>query len=140
MEYQTIAKRTIGHLYSAHQSIRNSGLAPDITALVELYVSQLNGCAYCCSFHANELREMGISSKLIDQLPGFRHSNSFSDKQVISLEWAEAISNNIHSAELEKLKEKLFNYFNEREIVELTASISLMNTLNRLRIVLGDKS
>jgi len=29
--------------------------------------------------------------------------------------------------------------FNDREIIELTTSISLMNALNRLRVSLGDK-
>ncbi|MDC5666233.1 carboxymuconolactone decarboxylase family protein, partial [Acinetobacter baumannii] len=43
------------------------------------------------------------------------------------------------SDNLEEIKEELKKHFTERELVELTTSISLMNALNRLRITLGDK-
>lgn len=138
MDYKKISERTVGHLYSAHQAIRSSELSNEIIALVELYVSQVNGCAYCCSFHANELRNMGISQNLIDRIPGFKHSNQFSKEQFLALEWAEAVT--LLSGDLDYLKEKLQQHFSETQIVELTASISLMNALNRLRISLGDKS
>jgi len=41
---------------------------------------------------------------------------------------------------IETVKAHLAEYFSEREIVELTTSISLMGALNRLRITLGDKA
>jgi alkylhydroperoxidase family enzyme len=41
--------------------------------------------------------------------------------------------------DMEVLLEELKKEFSEKEIVELTSSISLMNALNRLRISLGDK-
>ncbi|MGY0036337.1 carboxymuconolactone decarboxylase family protein [Pedobacter sp. NJ-S-72] len=60
MNYQEISKETIGYLYKSHQSIRKSEIDIHLIALAELYVSQINGCAYCCSFHSGELRELGI--------------------------------------------------------------------------------
>lgn len=139
MEYKSIAEKTIGHLYSAHRSVRISGIDTKIIAMVELYVSQINGCAYCCSFHSNELREMGVAQSLIDKLPGFRHSKVFSEEQNIALEWAESLTLIDNKIDIDPIKSKLLKYFNERQFVELTASISLMNALNRLRISLGDK-
>ncbi|MFC4951741.1 carboxymuconolactone decarboxylase family protein [Acinetobacter puyangensis] len=138
MEYKDIAKKTIGHLYLAHTSIRSSGIDTKLIALVELYVSQVNGCAYCCAFHAQELREMGITQELIDKIPGYKHSSAFTPQQSIVLEWAEAVIT--LSERIDTLKTQLRDYFNDREIVELTASISLMGALNRLRITLADKT
>ncbi len=138
MEYKEVAKKTINLLYSAHASIRTSGIDPQIVALAELYVSQINGCAYCCAFHAQELRDMGVSQEVIDKIPGYKHSNVFSKKQFLALELAEAVT--FLSEKIETVKAHLAEYFNEREIVELTTSISLMGALNRLRITLGDKS
>ena len=80
MEYRDIAKKTIGNLYLAHSSIRISGIEPQLIALAELYVSQIHGCAYCCAYHTQELRGMGFSEELIDKIPGFKHSKSFSEK------------------------------------------------------------
>ncbi|WP_228437699.1 carboxymuconolactone decarboxylase family protein [Chryseobacterium sp. 7] len=44
MNYKDIAKETIGNLYKAHHSIRKSGIDEKLIALVELRVSQINGC------------------------------------------------------------------------------------------------
>ncbi|AMW80795.1 carboxymuconolactone decarboxylase (plasmid) [Acinetobacter sp. TGL-Y2] len=137
MDYQEISKKTIGHLYSAHTSIRASSIEPEFIALAELYVSQINGCAYCCNFHSKELRDIGIAQDIIDKIPGYKHSNAFSNKQKIVLEFAKAIT--FLSEDIETIRKNLTNFFSEKEIVELTASISLMGTLNRLRIALGDK-
>ncbi len=137
MDYKEIAKKTIGCLYQSHTSIRQSGIDNKLVALAELRTSQLNGCAYCCSFHAEELRKMGIDQKLIDTIPGHKHSFSFDIKQELVLKWADAIT--VLSDEVNIIKQEMEHHFSQRELVELTASISLMNTLNRLRITLGDK-
>ncbi|MBK1895881.1 carboxymuconolactone decarboxylase family protein [Chryseobacterium paridis] len=137
MDYKSIAKQTVGYLYQAHSSIRKSGIDNQLIALAELRISQLNGCAYCCSFHSQELRDMGLEQSLIDKIPGYKHSVSFNDKQVLVLKWADAITN--LTEDIDDLLEELQSEFSEREIVELTSSISLMNALNRLRISLGEK-
>ncbi|CEJ69968.1 alkylhydroperoxidase AhpD family core domain-containing protein [Chryseobacterium oranimense] len=137
MDYKEISRKTVGHLYQAHSSIRNSGIDNKLIALVELRISQLNGCSYCCSFHANELREMGMELSLIDKIPGYKHSVSFDNRQVLVLKWADAVTG--LTDDIDSLLKELKQEFSEKEIVELTSSISLMNALNRLRISLGDK-
>lgn len=137
MDYKEIAKKTIGYLYQSHTSIRQSGIDPKLVALAELRTSQLNGCAYCCSFHAQELREMGIDQQLIDKIPGYKHSISFDRKQALVLKWTDSIT--LLSDEMDSIRQEVELHFSERELVELTASISLMNALNRLRISLGEK-
>lgn len=134
MDYKEIAKKTVGHLYQAHGSIRTSGIDPLLIALVELRVSQINGCAYCCRFHAGELREMGMPQEVVDQIPGFRHSTDFATKQRLVLQYAEEV------VALRGDANVLREHFTEREIVELTSSIALMGALNRLRMVLTDIS
>ncbi|WP_223599504.1 carboxymuconolactone decarboxylase family protein [Chryseobacterium sp. GVT01B] len=137
MNYKEIAKETIGNLYKAHNSIRKSGIDEKLIALVELRVSQINGCAYCCSYHAKELSDFGFEQDMINRLPGWKHTNAFNNQQKLVLEWAEAI---IYSKDdWQNIKSKLIEQFTEREIVELTASITLMNTLNKLRITLAEK-
>ncbi len=128
MNYKEIAKETIGYLYKAHTSIRKSGIDERLITLVELRVSQINGCAYCCSYHAKELSNFGIEQDIINRLPGWKYTNVFNDRQKLALGWAEAV-----------LKEKLKDHFTEPEMVELTASITLMNALNKLRITLAEE-
>ncbi|MGN7705470.1 carboxymuconolactone decarboxylase family protein [Chryseobacterium sp. 22543] len=137
MNYKEIAKETIGNLYKAHNSIRKSGIDEKLIALVELRVSQINGCAYCCSYHAKELSDFGFEQDAINRLPGWKHTNAFNDQQKLVLEWAEALT--YIKDDWQTTKAKLIEQFTEREIVELTASITLMNTLNKLRIALAEK-
>ncbi|AZA77237.1 carboxymuconolactone decarboxylase family protein [Chryseobacterium sp. G0186] len=137
MNYKEISKETIGHLYKAHTSIRKSGIDEKLIALAELRVSQINGCAYCCSYHAKELLDFGFEQDAINRLPGWKHTNVFDSQQKLVLSWAEAILYN-HD-DWHEIKEKLSSYFTEREIVELTASITLMSALNKLRITLAEE-
>ncbi len=67
MNYKEIAKETIGHLYKVHTSIRKSGIDEKLIALVELRISQINGCAYCCIYHAKELSNFGFERDIIKQ-------------------------------------------------------------------------
>ncbi|WP_206606738.1 carboxymuconolactone decarboxylase family protein [Chryseobacterium flavum] len=53
------------------------------------------------------------------------------------LVWVEALT--YSKDDWEDTKAKLIKHFTEREIVELTASITLMNTLNRLRVSLVEE-
>ncbi|WP_281634268.1 carboxymuconolactone decarboxylase family protein [Flavobacterium luteolum] len=136
MDYIKISQETIGHLYKAHSSVRKSEIDIKLLALTDLRVSQLNGCAYCCSFHSNELRQFGIEQNVLDKLSGWKLSDVFDEKQKLALEWAEVITK--METDLSTCKKKLEIVFTEKELVDLTASISIMNTLNRLRITLGD--
>lgn len=137
MNYKEIAKETIGNLYRAHNSIRKSGIDEKLIALVELRVSQINGCAYCCSYHAKELSDFGFEQDVINRLPGWKHTNAFNELQKLVLSWAEALI--YGKNDRLEIKAKLAKQFTEREIVELTASITLMNTLNKLRIALAEE-
>lgn len=137
MNYKEIAKETVGHLYKAHSSIRKSGIDEKLIALAELRVSQINGCAYCCSYHAKELLNFGVEQDVINRIPGWKHTKVFDTKQKLVLSWAEAVTFNDNDSQ--EIKKKLQQYFTEREFVELTASIALMSTLNKMRITLAEE-
>ena len=87
--------------------------------------------------HTNEALKLGVSKDKIESLPEFATSSLFSDGEKEALKWAEALTKldrnkKIRSTELSK-------YFSEREIVDITICISLMNTFNRLAISMRDE-
>lgn len=140
MDYAKISKDTIGHLYAGYKSLHDSPLAAELKALIELRVSQINGCDYCCNLHRNEALKLEVSNDKIESLPEFTTSSLFSDGEKEVLKWAESLTNltkldgnkKVHSTELSK-------YFSEREVVDITICISLMNTFNRLAISMRDE-
>ncbi len=136
MDYKAISPEAIGYLYKAHQQFRKNIGEERLLALAELRVSQLNGCAFCCGYHAGELRQMGISQEALDELPAWKLSGRFHAKERLVLQWAEEVTaiGTVSPATLQQLEQ----FFSQQEVVDITAGIALMNALNRIRITLGD--
>lgn len=136
MNYEKVSPQTINHFYAAYKSLTDSPLSSQFRILVELRTSQMNGCAYCCSLHTKEAHHSNISQGKLDELAAWRTSSRFDSKEKLVLSWCESVT----SAKTNKmaLRKDLEKYFDEREIVDLTIAISLMNGLNRLAISLRD--
>lgn len=136
MNYAEISKETINFLYQSRTSLNKSPLNPIIRILTELRVSQINGCAYCCRLHSDEARKLGIQQEKLDLLPAWHNSTSFTSEEKIVLQWAESVTD--LNQDLSQIKEQLSQIYSERQIVDLTACIGIMNALNRIVISLQD--
>ena len=136
MNYEKISEKTVKNIYAAHTSLAESPLEQKLRYLVELRVSQLNGCAFCCAVHSKEARKAGISEVQLDELPAWQYSSRFNAREKLVLAWGEAVT--LSSSNQAELKPQLLSEFDEREFVDLTLAISLMNALNRMAITLRD--
>ena len=136
MNYAEISKETISFLYQSRASLNKSPLNAAIRILAELRVSQINGCAYCCRLHTDEARKLGMQQEKLDILPAWRNSLSFTDEERVVLQWVESVT--YLDKDLEEIKERLGKIYSEREIVDLTVCIGIMNALNRIVIALRD--
>ncbi len=136
MNYAEISKETISYLYKSHTSLKDSPLDQSLRVLVELRTSQINSCAYCCSLHTNEARKLNISQEKLDILPAWRTSNIFSDKEIAALQLCEDLTVMERNKNYVKSRELLMMLFSDRELVDLTACISIMNALNRIAVSL----
>lgn len=137
MNYAEISKETFQHLYAAYAELRKSALDLKLLSLVELRVAQINGCAYCCNMHSLEARKAGVTQSVLDKLPGWKLSSAFDKQQKIALHWAEAVT--LLSDDLGLLRSELQEYFSEKELVDLTTAISVMNMFTRIAITMGDQ-
>ncbi|AOM41497.1 carboxymuconolactone decarboxylase family protein [Xenorhabdus hominickii] len=141
MNYAKVSPKIINPLYKSYEEIHASELDQSLILLVEIRVSQINGCAYCCRLHAEEIRNKhGIEQVKLDKLPAWFNSSIYSPKEKLALEWCEALTTDLKQSTLDKIKERLDAVFTEKEIVDLTAAISLINALNRMAVSLGDKN
>ena len=86
--------------------------------------------------YTEEARRIGISQEKLDVLPAWRNTLDFTDEERISLEWAEAVT--YLDSDLVELKGLLFEFYSEREVVDLTACIGIANALNRIAIGLRE--
>ena len=69
MNYAEISKYTISCIYKSYESLDESPLDKALRALIELRVSQINGCSYCCNLHIADARKNNVSQKKLDLLP-----------------------------------------------------------------------
>lgn len=136
MNYAEISKKTISSLYQSYNSLKRSPLDADIRLLTELRTSQINGCTYCCEVHSKEALSAGIAQEKLKVLGNWEASNLFTPKEKLALQWTEDLTR--LTKKRHATKTRLLETFSEREVVDLTACISLMNALNRIAIALKD--
>jgi uncharacterized peroxidase-related enzyme len=110
-----------------------------LRALIELRVSQINGCVYCLDLHARQAREAGEFQQRLDCLAAWREYALFDERERAALAWAEAVTHISQTHAPDDLYNQLHAHFTDAEIVDLTAAIAFMNTWNRLSISFRDQ-
>ena len=105
-----------------------------LRAMIELRISQINGCSYCVDLHTNEARHANETQQRLDCLTVWREMPFFEPAEKAALSWAEAVTTIADTGAPEHLYQALFDHFTEEQIVDLTLIIAQMNAWNRLAI------
>ena len=132
--YTTLAPGAYQGFRDVDAALESSTLGKALIDLVFQRVSQINGCAYCVDKHARDLLALGEDPQRLNSLVTWHETTFFSDRERAALQWAEALTmiadTHAPDSDFTMLKE----HFDEREIVELTYAVALMNAWNRLAI------
>ena len=105
-----------------------------LRALVEIRVSQINGCGYCIHVHTQEARAAGETQARLDALGRWAVGAFFTAAEKAALAWAESVTDVSHTGAPDADYDALGDHFSEVEIVDLTLIIAQMNAWNRLAI------
>ena len=105
-----------------------------LKALVELRVSQINGCVYCLDVHARRARASGEHQQRLDCIAAWHEYPFFDERERAALAWAEAITHISVNHAPATVYDRVKAHFSEAEVVDLTLIISFMNAWNRLAI------
>ncbi len=105
-----------------------------LRALVELRVSQINGCVYCVDLHSEQARAAGETQQRLDGIAVWPECPFFDESERAALAWAEAVTHLPETHAPDNVYENLQQHFSEQQIVDGTLIISLMNTWNRLAV------
>ncbi|UYV14096.1 MAG: carboxymuconolactone decarboxylase family protein [Phycisphaera sp.] len=124
-------------LAAVSQWLADGGVDPTLLHLIDMRVSQLNGCAYCLDMHAQEAREAGETQQRLDVLAGWDETGLFTEAEKAVLAWAEALTRVGEKRAPQALYDTLAEYYDEREIAGITLAIAMMNAWNRLAVGLG---
>jgi len=135
INYNDAAPAGIKALGSVYSYVARSGLAHGLVDLVYLRVSQINNCAYCLDMHTRDLLKMGQSIEKLALLQAWREADSLFDaRERAALAWAESVTCVAHTGVPDDAYEAARAVFDEKELVDLTLAVGLMNVYNRLAI------
>lgn len=92
--------------------------------------SNATGCRYCQAHAIRAAERYGAEQEQLDNIWEYKTHSSFSDAERAALDFSLAASM-VPNAVDDKIKEELYKYWDEGEIVEMLGVISLFGYLNR---------
>ncbi|MFC5476923.1 carboxymuconolactone decarboxylase family protein [Massilia suwonensis] len=117
-------------------SARESSLGARLVELVNLRVSQINGCGLCIDMHWRDLIKQEMDPRHVNAVAGWREAPFFSAREKAALRWAEAVNAIPHSSPSDADFAELREHFNEEEIVQLGYAIAAIRGWNMLNVSL----
>jgi AhpD family alkylhydroperoxidase len=111
--------------------------APNLDArlreLVNLRISQINGCAFCLDMHAHALAKMGVDPRTLATVAGWREARRFfSPRECAALAWAESVNAVPQRTPSDEEWRELREHISEGEIAELTFAVGAIRAWNML--------
>jgi AhpD family alkylhydroperoxidase len=135
LDYNHIAPAGAKALGGVYGYVMQSKLPATLINLVYLRVSQINNCAYCLDMHTRDLLKQGQKIEKLALLQAWAEAgNLFDARERAALAWAETVTRVADTGIPDQAFEAARAVFEERELVDLTIAIGLMNAYNRLAI------
>jgi AhpD family alkylhydroperoxidase len=135
LDYTQIAPAGVKALGGVYGYVLQSGLPADLVDLVYLRVSQINNCAYCLDMHTRDLLKKGVKIEKLALVQAWAEGGAlFSPAERAALAWAESVTRVADTGVPDSAFEAARAVFDEKQLVDLTIAIGLMNTYNRLAI------
>ncbi len=134
LDYKAASPDGLKALLTLNSFVKDLGIEPKLRALVEIRISQINGCAFCVDQHSMEARSEGESQQRLDSLVVWDESPFFSDRERAALDWAESVTLCADSGVPDEVYLEARQMFSEKELVDLTYLVINMNGLNRIGV------
>jgi AhpD family alkylhydroperoxidase len=135
LDYNKVAPNGVKALDGVYGYIMQSGLPAELVDLVYLRVSQINNCAYCLDMHTRDLIKKGVKIEKLALVQAWAEGGHlFSERERAALAWAESVTRVSETGIPDEAFQAARAIFEEKELVDLTIAIGLMNTYNRLAI------
>ena len=124
--------KALGTVYSY---VSQAGLSDVLLALIYLRVAQINGCAYCLDLHMRELTRKGVDGEKLVLLPVWREVLPlFDTREQAALAWTETVTRVAETGVPDAEYQAAAAVFSDKELVDLTIAIGVMNTYTRLGV------
>ena len=133
LDYHKISPDGVKGLFGGHAHMIKAVPRP-LLDLLWLRVSQINGCAYCVDLHSRDARKAGVGERRLYNVATWHESPFFTPRERAAFAWAESLTlvSETHAPDADY--DAVRQHFTDKEVVDLTYAIALMNALNRLGV------
>jgi AhpD family alkylhydroperoxidase len=107
---------------------------PGLRDLVNIRVSQVNGCAFCLDMHVKEAKIHGERELRLHHVAIWKESQLFSPRERAALAWAEQVTRLGDEGVADQAYEAARTVFSAQELSDLTMAVVAINGWNRLNI------
>ena len=91
-QHPALWKAMSGFGLKVQEAVDEAGIGRGLVELLNVRISQLNGCAYCLDLHVRKAGEAGESPQRLAVLPAWRETALFTDKERAALALVESIT------------------------------------------------
>lgn len=135
IDYSKTSPQGVSAFGSVYSYISQCGLDDVLIELVNLRVSQINGCAFCLDMHTRMLVKKGLSPAKLALVQVWDEAGSvFTERECAALAWAEIVTRVAETRVPDAAFAAASAVFNDKELADLTMAIGLINAYNRLAI------
>lgn len=114
---------------------REAGLDRILVELINVRVSQINGCAYCLDTHVRDALLAGETSQRLAVLPGWRDTDLFSETERAALQVAEAVTSLGSAEDRDRAVAQARAQLSDEQFSVISWIAITMNAFNRLSIM-----
>ena len=134
LDYAKVAPEGYKAMLALENYIKHCGLEPSLLELVKTRASQINGCAFCLDMHTKDARSRGESEQRLYAVTAWREAPFYSERERAALAWTESLTNISQDDVPDVVYEQARRHFSEKELVDLTLAVIVINGWNRLAI------
>jgi AhpD family alkylhydroperoxidase len=121
-------------LLALGKAATDAGLDPALLELVNLRVSQINGCAFCLQYHTNALAKLQVDPAKLAQVAAWREASVFTAQECAALDYAEAVTRLDPHGVPDAVYQAALAAFGEVGMAALTTALVAINGWNRVAI------
>lgn len=132
-----IGAKVSKRIYNVNLAIQEGSLPKSLQELVELRVSQINGCGWCVDVHTKEAASAGETAIRINLIAAWRESTVFTDAERAALALAEEGTRlaDAHQGVSDETWAQIRKHYDDDQIAALVSLIAMINAANRLGVI-----
>ncbi|MEV8195453.1 MULTISPECIES: carboxymuconolactone decarboxylase family protein [Rhodococcus] len=120
---------------AVRDAVAQAGLDRTLVELVNIRVSQINGCAYCLDVHTRDALAGGETPQRLAVLPAWRETDLFTDRERAALTLAETVTTLPAPEQQDRDYANARSHLTDDQLSAIVWVAIAMNAFNRISIL-----